>query len=134
MFEYRIQIEPYNGGINLNPLPPINDVLERIKTFLKKEFEKMEIPEFSKSLDNKVLMNCKLTFFDSTFSVYVFDGIVAGNLKIKYADIMMDETLQKALHELFEGYITERNSLSADLLLPCYDYYKYRLVVELKEN
>ncbi|MDX9917287.1 MAG: hypothetical protein RBT15_04650 [Gudongella sp.] len=79
-------------------------------------------------------MDCKLTFFDSTFRVHIFDGIVVGELKIDYTDIMVDETLQKALHELFEGYITERNSLSAELLSPSYDYYKYRFVVELKEE
>lgn len=126
MFEHVIEIE--------KNIQPINVVLDRMKEFLREELQTRGIYEYTQSLDKRVLLYFKICFYDSEFKIRLFDGIVVGELKMEYDDIMSRYPLKNALQELINAYFEERDRLPADLLTPCYDYYKRRFKVALKEE
>ena len=126
MFEHFIEIE--------KNIQPINVVLDRMKEFLREELQTRGIYEYTQSSDTRVLLYFKIYFYDSEFKIHLFDGIVVGELKMDYDDIMSRYPLKNALQEFINAYFEERDSLPADLLTPCYGYYKRRFQVTLKEE
>lgn len=128
IFEYIMEIE--------KDIPPIELILERMKEFLKTEFNSRQIYEYTKSDDDRVLISCKLYYNEPKFKIGLFDGIVVGSLWAEYDSIMSDDKLKEMVVGLVNSYFQEHDSLGYNFILPCFDYYKYRrrVVLDIKEE